>query len=795
MKTQLKIPLKYKFLGVLIVTLTLGFTTFFALAYRTFSEDKKLFVMDLNLSILKTAVSDTRADLKSRIDELQTFLPKIYETNTKNYSGLYAELSLQYLPQELLGVRFYRRNILDSSLSLIKEFKNDELLENKVLPETTLEQIEKNYPAPLSSFSFTSGTTLLNRSVSLTKNSSSENVAVLTFLIPGSFVNDNSKSVIIVVDIIQDFLRKKLSQSELAEVFLVTKSGNLLSHSSIETLIKNTGKQFNHPITEKLKTKQLPRESSEVSINNESYLCNTSESDIPDTFAVSQIKKKEAFSALKILMKETLLTGILILSIAFMLSILFSNRLTTNIKKLSQAAEEIGMGNLNPELDVNSNDEIKNVSDSILLMTSKIKELISDREEKAKVKARMEEELKTAQLIQSTLLSSNKFQTEAIELEPFYLSASECGGDIWDAYLSGNLLTILVGDATGHGAPAAIVTAVAKSCFSTLNSVYSRSPLSPEIFLEKLNQVIYDSCKGQLLMTMAVIQIDLHSGETTISNAGHEAPLLLNAPTSSNSNPKSEPLFLRGERLGFSLESKFDTLKLQLSVGDTILIYTDGVSEAVNRQNKQFGERGIKKLFNKLGSDDLAKMKNQLYEELKIFMGTAPQLDDITYVLLRWKYKMEKIEAEVGSEPQAHSAPLVLTSSSQPSEPIIDSPIDGPVASNELFEGSHAVSEEAPEAISENLPELNAAPVVEDQPQVIDTPQEIPASDVPSINEGEQSVIRLVEPAPPEKKLSKTDLNQLAKKTDFADEEIDTHYSRLTELDDPDSGTSGGEAA
>ena len=74
MAKKLKISLKYKFLLVLLATLALGFSTFFALAYRTFSEDKKLFVMELNLSILKTAISDTRADLKSRVDELQTFL-------------------------------------------------------------------------------------------------------------------------------------------------------------------------------------------------------------------------------------------------------------------------------------------------------------------------------------------------------------------------------------------------------------------------------------------------------------------------------------------------------------------------------------------------------------------------------------------------------------------------------------------------------------------------------------------------------------------------------------------------
>ncbi|MFM8315425.1 MAG: PP2C family protein-serine/threonine phosphatase, partial [Deltaproteobacteria bacterium] len=358
----------------------------------------------------------------------------------------------------------------------------------------------------------------------------------------------------------------------------------------------------------------------------------------------------------------------------------------------------------------------------------------------------------------------------------------------------GSTLTVLVGDATGHGAAAAIVTAVAKSCFSTLNSIYSKSPLSPEIFLEKLNQVIFDSCKGQLLMTMAVIQIDLHSGEAVISNAGHEAPLLLNPPNPSTANPKCEPLFLRGERLGFSLESKFETLKVQLSVGDTILIYTDGVSEAVNEQNKQFGERAIKKLFNKLGSDDLSKIKTQLYDELKTFMRTAPQLDDITYVLLRWKYRMDKIEAErvLGS----HSAPSIIASSSQQSELNTASEMDSEIASAVTFEKSPHLTEAPYQLGSETSPEPIPAPLVaENQPLENDMLHESLSAELPSINDTEQSVIRLAESVSSTNTLSKTDLNQLAKKTDFADEEIDTHYSRLTELDEPDSGTSGGEAA
>lgn len=767
MANKIKISLKYKFLAVLMFTLAVGFSTFFTLAYRTFSEDKKLFVMELNLSILKTAVSDTRADLKSRIDELQIFLPKIYESNTTVSSQIFRDLSLQYLTSELIGVRFYRKNPTDGSLSLIKEFKNTDVLQNKSLPGSITQDIDTKTPLQLEKFSFSEGTKLINRSLQAQSSSGPIELSLLTLLVPGNLVNDNTKTVVIVVDILQDFLRKKLQQSELAEVFLITKDGYLISHSSPKTLIESSGTPFDHPIVERLKARQLPKESLELKIDKERYLCNLSETAIPDTYAISQIKESEAFLALKTLMRETLLTGVFILSIALILSIVFSNTLTSNIKKLKLAAQAVGQGDLEVQLDIKSNDEIQNVAESFRWMTSRIKQLIVE----TITKERMTKELETAKLIQSTLLTSNHVNTTAAEVEPFYLSASECGGDIWDAYQTGSTITVLVGDATGHGAAAAIVTAVAKSCFITLNSIYSSKPLLPDQFLTELNRVLFDSCKGQLLMTMAVVQMDLSSGETIISNAGHEAPLLLKTMNDPNSKNKCEPLFVRGERLGFSPESQFENLKVQLDVGDTILIYTDGVSEATNTENKQFGERAVKKLFNKLGTLPLAEIKTQLFEELKTFMGSEPQHDDITYVLLKWHHQLEKV---------------IPT----------PAPIIAPAAVETISLPETETKTELPAVNAPNLLPMVIAEMETPLPKPnIETEPPPPAATL--YNEEPQSVI-LLPPIPvnePEQQKPVKDLITLAKESSFADEEVDTHYTRIEDSFGNNNDPSEGEAA
>lgn len=234
-------------------------------------------------------------------------------------------------------------------------------------------------------------------------------------------------------------------------------------------------------------------------------------------------------------------------------------------------------------------------------------------------------------------------------------------------------------------------------------------------------------------MTMSVVQIDLCSGETLISNAGHEAPLLLKVMNEPNSKNKCDSLFVRGERLGFAPESQFETLKIQLDIGDTILIFTDGISEAVNSENKQFGERALKKLFNRLGSLPLMEIKTKMFEELKIFMGNEPQQDDITYVLLKWHHQLEKID-------------------SPPSQVALPHPITEP------------------------------APVTSEAPIYNEASQRIISVPSPQNNDTKQQ---------PEVK----DLNTLAKDSLFAEEEVDTHYARIEESMGDDSDPSKGEAA
>jgi len=418
---------------------------------------------------------------------------------------------------------------------------------------------------------------------------------------------------------------------------LVSKDGFLVSHTDNQKLVSFSKVAFEHPITARISASSLPKESFEVSFEGQDYLVNFNPTGIGSVVAVSQIRKADAFQALQTLTRQSLNIGLLILSLALIGSVIFSATLTRNIKKLELAAKTIGEGNLDVKPNIHSGDEVEKVANTFEWMTQKIVSLLKETAEKA----RMQEELATASLIQNTILTPPELSLEKTPVVPYYRSASECGGDLWDAFVKDGKLTVLLGDATGHGAPAAIVTAVVKSCVSTLNELKKNQTIPPSELLQCINQIVHQSCKGQLLMTMSIAQLDLETGLLTIANAGHETPFKVKTEVRIDGQEvkknKVETLFVKGERLGFSPLSEYPSLQVQLNPGDTILVYSDGLTEAHSPEGELWGERAVKKVFLSLSHLPLESIKNGLLEKLDSFTGGTPQPDDITFVLFGWK--------------------------------------------------------------------------------------------------------------------------------------------------------------
>jgi sigma-B regulation protein RsbU (phosphoserine phosphatase) len=619
----MRISIKYKLLAVFLLLIPTGIATFFFITRRTFLQDKKLFILDWSLANLRATTNEMRFELRTRLDNLQVFLPRLYQfpdTTSLDEPKLQLGLSSDF-PKEVFLVSFLQKR--GTQYKVVKTYFNRSLLEANSINTEEAQSLNLIEPNLLEQVQSSKSVDLLNQSL----NSN----PILTLIMSSSLLNDESAETLILVNFSQDFLQQTLTQNKLAEQFLLKSDGSLVSHPESSVLLNSKTKGFQHPILERLNSEYLPRESIEVEINGEDYLVNFSSVGLGNIFLITQLKRKDAFQALSTLAWQTLQVGLFILSLAFILSVIFSAGLTRGIQQLERAAKEIGSGNLNTKLELHSKDEVESVANTFNWMTGRIVALLKETAEKA----RMEEELATASLIQNTILTPPEINIQSTEVVPYYKSATECGGDLWDVFVKDGKLTVLLGDATGHGAPAAIVTAVVKSCITTLNAFHHDKMLSPSEMLTKINSIVYQSCKGELLMTMSVVQLDLSTGLLTVSNAGHEAPLLVRSAT--EKKHKAEPLFVRGERLGFTADTKYDSTHTQLQPGDTILIYSDGISEAANAKGAVWGERALRTIFASNSKQSLQEIKSSILSALETFTAGTPQKDDVTFVLFGWK--------------------------------------------------------------------------------------------------------------------------------------------------------------
>src|SRR5262249_50819428 len=143
------------------------------------------------------------------------------------------------------------------------------------------------------------------------------------------------------------------------------------------------------------------------------------------------------------------------------------------------------------------------------------------------------------------------------------------------------------------------VTGVAKGSLSMMNALVVKKPIPPAAYLSHLNRIIYSACEGRLLITMAVVQLDLVTGKAIVANAGHEFPFLFRGSQADPQRPSRavEEILIRGERLGFSPYAKYSSTTVDLTPGDAILLFTDGLSEGMNPEGAPWGARQLRKAF------------------------------------------------------------------------------------------------------------------------------------------------------------------------------------------------------
>ena len=335
--------------------------------------------------------------------------------------------------------------------------------------------------------------------------------------------------------------------------------------------------------------------------------------------AQGETRQKEA-------MERAIWLALVAIGFGLFISIIQSILVTRNIKKLSKAASQIASGDLSVRTSVKSHDEIGQLGDQFNVMADRVEALLHETEQQAMLK----KEIDIARNIQETLLPPcGVAQCGPVTLNGLFQPASECGGDFWSYnQLSDGSVLLMIGDVTGHGVPSAMITACAKSALDTLLELSQNRGLELGQITKCLNVAVCKAAKRKLFMTFQAMRVSPDGRNAELVNAGHNFTLLVH-------KGEVKGLVARGERLGDNENNNYESIRVSLEHGDTLLFYTDGVTEYQNETGQEYGEKRLRKVIAPLGNVDVTAAMNGLCTDFNAFCGNAPQNDDITIMFAK----------------------------------------------------------------------------------------------------------------------------------------------------------------
>ena len=247
------------------------------------------------------------------------------------------------------------------------------------------------------------------------------------------------------------------------------------------------------------------------------------------------------------------------------------------------------------------------------------------------IKEQIEHELNVARAIQMSMVPKVfPVPPEVSEVEVFAAlePAKEVGGDLYDFfYIDEHHFCFVIGDVSGKGVPASLFMAVTKTLIKAKSGVGIRSA---DILFHTNNEL----CQGNdesMFVTLFCGILDIRTGEIEFSNAGHNRPYLRRADGRVQGlSPQ------RGIALGVMEDFAFHNEQIRLAPGDAIVVYTDGVTEAMNVQDEMFLEERLEDKIAQAGAASARELTGRIVEAVKQFAGAAPQSDDITVLVLRY---------------------------------------------------------------------------------------------------------------------------------------------------------------
>lgn len=305
------------------------------------------------------------------------------------------------------------------------------------------------------------------------------------------------------------------------------------------------------------------------------------------------------------------------------ISVLLARKITDPIWAIIESVKEIGRGNLDSRVEVKTGDELEELARSINWMAESLKALqanMADRE-------RLLRELEIARGTQRSFLPRRAPLIPGYDISAVNIPAKEVGGDFYDFIpVTNKQWGFVIADVSGKGMPAALLMAISRTLVraSTVGNISAAGPI------RQANDLICNDTRPGMFVTLFYAILEQERKRLRFVNAGHNPPLLFH-------RGQEKPLELWSKGLAMGVRTNLDLREslIDFHPGDTLIMYTDGVTEAINKEEEAFGkDRLIQTIRDNLYLPSSVIIE-KIHESVMAFSGTPTQFDDITIVAIK----------------------------------------------------------------------------------------------------------------------------------------------------------------
>jgi len=319
-------------------------------------------------------------------------------------------------------------------------------------------------------------------------------------------------------------------------------------------------------------------------------------------------------------------------AVALVMGLSLARSITGSIHELFVGTSRVRQGDFTYKIPIRTRDQLGDLAESFNSMTASMGNLLEQKAEKE----RLEQELRIARTIQMSLLPQGPLSRPGVALAAHSEPAREVGGDYYDVLpLGGRRFGLIIADVSGKGTSAALYMAELKGLILALSPRHQ----SPRELLIDANRILSPHLDARSFITMTYAVVDIDASTMTYARAGH-CPLI-HVPGPGASVPETRILAPDGLVLGLKLDSgeMFERLlsedTIALGPGDMVVLYTDGISEAMNEEFDCFGEERLEAAIESRRHLPFEDIRDGILGDIRTFVGGGEQHDDMTLLLLK----------------------------------------------------------------------------------------------------------------------------------------------------------------